>query len=328
MTLDELHSSIGNNGLDFERCALCAGSSELQASHIIPRFVFEWLRRTSATGRIRSSETPNRRVQDGMKPRMLCWNCEQLFSSWEKEFAENCFSPLNSGSVRHISYGPWMLKFATSISWRVLRTFASSGNLDEFPEHVKVNVNGALRRWSQFLLGHEPNPGPYEQHMLVSDVVVGTTFSNVPHNISRYLARAIEVYVTHDGGSAMSYAKLGRFVLFGFIGMKYPRRWKGTKLHIRHGKFGQHDVELPMEVGDFIFKRARLAAGGNLRISERQLQRIRESYVEDPTRAAQSETLRAMQADVSMFGKSAFKATQRGSGYSEKSGEWNAEEIH
>ncbi len=321
MTLHKLYSSIGNNGLDFERCALCAGSSDLQASHIIPRFVFEWLRRTSATGHIRSSESPNRRVQDGLKPRMLCRDCEQLFSSWEKEFAESCFAPLNSGSVRRISYGPWMLKFATSVSWRVLRLYTSSGYLDEFPDHIKANVNGALRQWSQFLLGHETNPGPPEQHMFVTDIVAGTSIANLPRNISRYLARAVDVDVAHDRESAMSYAKMGRFVLFGFIGMSYPRRWKGTKLHVRHGQLGQHDIELPSDVRDFMFGRARLAADGYSQISERQLQRIRESYMENLDRAAQSETLRAMQGDVSMFGKSAFEATQRNHGYVVKSEE-------
>ena len=67
--------------LVFKQCALCASTSELQASHIIPRFVFDWLRDTSATGHFRSSQIPDLRVQDGLKPRMLCKRCEQLFST-------------------------------------------------------------------------------------------------------------------------------------------------------------------------------------------------------------------------------------------------------
>lgn len=102
--------------MKFDRCALCAESSDLQQSHIIPKFVFKWLRETSATHHFRFSQKPNLRVQDGLKPRMLCQKCEQLFSSWENEFSKNCFVPLNSGNNRKISYGPWMLKFATSVS--------------------------------------------------------------------------------------------------------------------------------------------------------------------------------------------------------------------
>ena len=120
--------------LDFKTCALCAKSSNLQASHIIPGFVFDWLRETSATGHFRLSENPNLRVQDGLKPRMLCWDCEQLFASWEKTFAERCFVPINGASEPSITYGPWMLKFATSVSWRVLRSFEAAGCLSEIPE--------------------------------------------------------------------------------------------------------------------------------------------------------------------------------------------------
>ena len=294
----------------FEQCALCSGSSDLQASHIIPGFVFDWLRETAATGHFRFLQSPNRRVQDGLKPRMLCWNCEQLFSSWEAKFAEKCFVPINNGHVSNISYGPWMLKFATSVSWRVLRFFAANGDLSGFPNPILTKVDDALQKWELFLLGHQPDPGPHEQHMFLADVVESSSVSNMPPNISRYLARAIECNVAHTQDAVVSYAKMGKFVLFGFVGMKYPRRWKGTKLHVQQGRFGEHDIELPRNVGDFIFERARLAAARYSQISERQQTKIRRSYERDLDHAARSETLRAMHHDVLMFGMDAFRATQ------------------
>ena len=296
--------------LAFKQCALCARSADLQASHIIPGFVFDWLRETSATGHFRFSQSPNLRVQDGLKPRMLCSSCEQLFSSWEMKFAENCFVPINRGYVRNISYGPWMLKFATSVSWRVLRVLAASGDLSGFPDHILTKVDVTLQEWARFLLGHQPNPGSHEQHMLVVDVVKGTSTDNVPPNISRYLARTIDLDVAHTQDSAISYAKMGRFVLFGFVAMNYPHRWKGTRLHVQNGRFGQHDIELPSDVRDFILNHARLAAEKSSQISERQQTNIRRSYERDLDRAARSETLRAMHHDVLMFGADAFKATQ------------------
>ena len=298
--------------LVFKQCALCASISELQASHIIPRFVFDWLRDTSATGHFRSSQIPDLRVQDGLKPRMLCKSCEQLFSTWEKAFAEKCFVPLNSGNVRDVRYGLWMLKFATSVSWRVLRLFAANDGLAGFPDHIMTEIDDTLREWSLFLLGDRPHPGRHEQHMFVADVVEHASVANMPPNISRYLAREIDAYVAHIQDSPITYAKMGKFVLFGFIAMEHPRRWKGTKLHVRHGLFGQRDIELPSDLRDFIFARARLMAEKYSQISEKQHANIRESYEKDPDRAAQSETLRAMHHDVSMFGKSAFEATQTG----------------
>ena len=256
--------------LVFDQCALCAGSSDIQASHIIPGFVIDWFRETSATGHFRFSQSPNRRVQDGLKPRMLCWNCEQLFSSWEAKFAGQCFVPINDGRVSNVTYGPWMLKFVTSVSWRVLRMFAANGSLSGFPKHVESQINDALHEWAQFLLGHRPDPGPHEQHMFVVDVVEGTSITNAPPNISRYLARAIDLDVARNQDSAMSYAKMGKFVLFGFVAMKYPRRWKGTRLNVQQGRFGERDIELPSGVRDFIFERARLAAEKYSQVSERQ----------------------------------------------------------
>lgn len=288
--------------LAFDRCALCGGSSDLQASHIIPRFVFAWLRETSATGHFRFSQSPNRRVQDGWKPRMLCWKCEQRFSAWEREFAEKCFVPINSGRVRRISYGPWMLKFASSVSWRVLRVFAAIGGLYGFPGHILANVDDALQAWASFLLGSEVDLGSHEQHMFVVDVVESMSHDNAPANISRYLARAIEVYVAHNQDSAISYAKMGKFILFGFVGMQHPHRWKGTRLNVEYGLFGQDDIELPSNVGDFIFQRARLLATTSSQISERQQAKIRKSYERDLNRAARRDTLLAMDHDVLMFG--------------------------
>ena len=298
--------------LVFDQCALCAESSDLQASHIIPGFVFDWFRETSATGHFRFSQSPNRRVQDGLKPRMLCWECEQRFSFWEAKFAEKCFVPINNGRASNISYEPWMLKFATSVSWRVLRTFAASGGLSEFPDHILTKVDDALREWARFLLGHRPDPGPYEQHMFLVDVVEGrSSIANVPPNISRYLARAIECYVAHTQDTAVSYAKMGKFVLFGFVAMDYPRRWKGTRLKVQQGWFGERDIELPQNVWNFICERARVTAGQYSQISERQQTKIRQSYERNLDRAARSETLRAMRHDVLMSGSgAAFEATQ------------------
>ena len=298
------------NRLVFDRCALCDWSSDLQASHIIPSFVFDWLRSTSATGPFRFAQSPNLRVQDGLKPRMLCKDCEQLFASWEKTFSEECFVPLNDGAIRNLSYGPWMLKFATSVSWRVLRVFVAIDGLAGFPDHIKVEVNGALEEWSQFLLGTKPNPGPHEQHMFVVDIIDHSSIADLPPNINRYLSRTIDSDVAFARGDALSYAKMGRFILFGFVSMKYPRRWRETKLHIRHGQFGQQDIELPSDVGEFIFGRARLAAERYSQISDRQQARIRKSYEKNLDHAARSETLRAMHHDVSMFGRRAFDATQ------------------
>ena len=75
------------------------------------------------TGFIRFGTAPNLRSQDGQKGHYLCDSCEQLFNSWETDFANLVFHPLNEGGAHSFNYGPWMLKFAVSVSWRVLTYF-------------------------------------------------------------------------------------------------------------------------------------------------------------------------------------------------------------
>ena len=64
--------------LTLSACALCHDKSELELSHIIPKFVLRYLKETSA-GLLRSAENPNAVVQDGEKHYMLCGKCEDLF---------------------------------------------------------------------------------------------------------------------------------------------------------------------------------------------------------------------------------------------------------
>ncbi len=293
--------------IGFSTCALCENSTDLKESHIIPSFVFRWMIEASATGFIRFGEAPNLRVQDGWKPKMLCEECEGRFSLLETRFADNCLYPIGSGESSRIHYESWMLKFATSVSWRVLRSFKAIGGVDEFPENILEAVDDALSTWKNFLLDKEPHPGRHEQHLMLLDGIESATLQNLPKNINRYLIRAVDIYVAYTPDSAVTYAKMGKFLLFGFIEIPHPRRWKGTKINAKKGWFGVSDLELPENVFELIMDRARLSSKMTKQISEKQRMRITETYRGDLDRAACSESIQAMDFDVLLFGKSAFE---------------------
>ena len=85
-------------------CELCGKQADLLQSHVIPAFVFKWLKQA---GHIRYAETPNRRSQDGPKRDWLCRECEDLFNSFETPFAGQIFHPYNNdpttlGSLRRM----------------------------------------------------------------------------------------------------------------------------------------------------------------------------------------------------------------------------------
>jgi len=80
-------------------CRLCDVTNALQESHILPGFVYRWMKETSATGYLRFGQQPNLRVQDGLKLHLLCADCEQRLNEWETQFANQIFHPMTQGKV-------------------------------------------------------------------------------------------------------------------------------------------------------------------------------------------------------------------------------------
>jgi hypothetical protein len=290
-------------------CELCSKEAPLRDSHIIPRFVFEWLRNTSATGHIRFGENPNLRVQDGWKPKLLCDQCEQTFSAWETIFSERVFVPLHSGVTGPLRYESWMGKFAVSISWRVLTGYKYIGGLSDFPPEIIERSNAALQCWKEFLLGVRPHPGDFEQHLMPLDIVADSTIPGTPPNINRYFLRSVDIYVAHAKTSALVYSKMGRLALFGLIEMPSKNKWRGTKLHMGSGVLGGvRRYTIPKNVGEFLMNQAKRMASVKDKISDRQWQKIDEAYRSNVDQAVQSEGFLAMHADVALFGRAAFRA--------------------
>ena len=53
------------------KCALCGNEAELELSHTVPKMAVRTLKKT-AIGNIRSTENPNKTIQDSEKLYMLC----------------------------------------------------------------------------------------------------------------------------------------------------------------------------------------------------------------------------------------------------------------
>ena len=104
-------------------CQLCLKKKDLQDSHILPKFIYAWLKNTSATGYMRSLLAPNLRIQDGVKKKLLCLDCERLFATYEKQFAENIFFPYHNDPSVVVRYNEYFLKFSVSLTWRVFIYF-------------------------------------------------------------------------------------------------------------------------------------------------------------------------------------------------------------
>src|ERR1700690_3695395 len=131
-------------------CRLCQHSAELQESHVIPAFVFRWRKDTAPTPFMRTSEEPNRRVQDGLTRYWLCRDCEQRLAVWERQFAGSIFRPVTEHGACRVQYDDWLLKFCVSISWRILLLGHEKTSLVDLPEGHRAAAMSALDTWAGF----------------------------------------------------------------------------------------------------------------------------------------------------------------------------------
>jgi hypothetical protein len=285
-------------------CELCRKEAILLKSHVLPAFVFKWIKQA---GHIRFAETPNRRTQDGVKKDWLCRECEDLFNSFETPFANQIFHAYDLNRSIRVRYGEWMLKFCTSVAWRSLLHLKQEQQVTQFNARQVGLVDDALRTWSRYLRGEYKHTGSFELHLLPFDEIEhasgGQTFSP---NINRYLTRAIDINAGSSDSVCFTYSKLGPFAVFGFIQSDYPQQWKGTKVSDRSGWFEPGNYTLPKQLMDYLNDRASRTIKAMEKISAVQQAKIAESLRENPDRFIQSGLFRAMQRDIEMFGDDAF----------------------
>jgi hypothetical protein len=284
-------------------CELCGTKAPLLQSHVIPSFVFKWLKKS---GHIRFGETPNRRAQDGIKQDWLCRGCEDLFNSFETPFAGQIFHPYDTEAATRVRYGEWMLKFCASVAWRSLLHLKQGGHLTPLTQRQLLSVDDALRTWSRFLRGEYKHTGAHEIHLLPLGEISESRGLKFPPNINRYLARTVDLNLGASESVCFVFSKLGPFAVFGFIELPYPDQWKGTKILQKGGVFAPGKYRLPIQLIDYLTDRATRSKAVMEKLSVTQRQKVNQSIRADPERFLQSGIFKAMQRDVEMFGSDAF----------------------
>jgi hypothetical protein len=289
-------------------CRLCNTQGTLRSSHIIPKFVTRWLKESSATGYMRDNRVPNRRSQDGLKLPLLCHVCEERFSNWETKVAERIFHPFNRTQTKLLHYeGEWLLKFAVSVSWRSLAYYLDlAKDTSDYPKASLPLLDKAIQTWKEFIFDQRPHPGSFEQHLILFDSIAQGDIYDLPPNINRFLVRGLHLNLAlTDGDPAFIFTKMGRMGLFGFINVRHPRRWIGTKIHVKRGQL-RGEIGVSQEVFNYLIERANLERLKATKLSPKQKEIIALAYRNNPDRAVASETWQAMGHDVRLFGDEAF----------------------
>ena len=286
------------NNVSFTVCPLCRNSAELCDSHIIPQFVFDWLKRTSSTGFLRLLSSINRRVQDGHTDQMLCASCENLFSGWEKEFAETVFKPFHDTETEVVDYSAWMLKFAVSIVWRVLVVSRQLG-LNNYSTHQLSMVDSALETWREFLIADSTAPRLPNIRLLLLDPAVNTSLPNVPEDLNRYFMRAVETDVCKSLTGMFVYAKMCRITLIGFVNMPESHNVLGLPIQLGHGQIDRRSSQtITEDVFDYMMRRVQHMTKIESTISGKQRRNIDSSIDSNPESYLTSETHDALVKDI------------------------------
>jgi len=288
------------------KCALCQQERRLVDSHMVPGFVFRWLRESSPTGHMRGSQKPNKRIQDGPTKKLLCEECETLFSQWEKQFAERIFLPIHQNATSPLPYEDWALKFAVSMSWRAL-IWPEEGRLSHLSEMQRAAADKAAETWRQFLVEERENPGPYEQRVIPLDVLEGHDTPGLSPFMNRYLLRVVVADVVTGARTTFTYSKLCRVLILGFVDVSDRRKWVGGKLNVKRGAVGGAiGYEWPSGFFDYINESANAAGAALGSMSDRQTAKLTEVLMENIDSVAKSEVFRAMRKDVEFSGRRAF----------------------
>jgi hypothetical protein len=278
------------------QCALCLHDRELRQSHIIPAFAVRHLKETSATGYVRGAGTPNLRQQDLETVALLCAGCEQVFSSWEREFSQSAFPKVQSDNFREVQYDDWLLKFAVSLNWRVL-VCDKEDLLQEYPQFAR-HVEKTLEQWRRFLLGSAKQPGT-EHHLFVFGVPTKVP-DDAHKKLVHYMLRAIDASVMVSNKHIGVYAKLLRSFFYSPVVPVSASGWKNTRIHAGIGRLvSPQKIAMP-GFGEFL--NSRVAEAFSKPLSEVQLQKIAKAIINNPDRSLRSESYKAHKATRSLFG--------------------------
>lgn len=239
-------------------CQLCKKETVLELSHLIPKFIFRWIKETG-TGYMRTSDNFNKRIQDGFKEYFLCANCEDLFSSDENYFAKNIFLPVVKADIKVLEYDHRFYRCVVSIFWRVLKHKI----LAEEEDQIFYPVLCALEeKWRLGLLNPEWKPQDNRLHLLSGVDVVEVIEDDpveVPELMIQYMGRMVDAGIADSDTKCMLFLKMPRFLfiyeIFGFDQVDFIR----TCINPKGGHYDRNSAKITdTDVGGFFLERVKM----------------------------------------------------------------------
>jgi hypothetical protein len=260
---------------------------------LIPKFVIEWMKETGPPY-FRRVGTPNLRMQDGPKERLLCADCEQRISKDERLFAERAFRPFLTQPNQPVAYDAFLMRFLISMVWRRL---VSPSDTPPVHRHFDEQLLEAQEEWRCFLLGKSELTKYCRVHLFLTDILAQR--EQPVRSLNQYLARAIDGCVVTSNTACAVYVKFARFIIWAEITEFNPADWENTRVANGPGVLNVPQGIRDGNFGDFLLHRTKQASEAYWkRISKRQQAIIEKRFVEEASSLRGTDFWRALEADM------------------------------
>jgi hypothetical protein len=268
-----------------EICALCGEEKKLCKSHIIPKFVFDWIKKTSATGYLRQISNINKRIQDCTKEELLCIDCETKFSRYERYFADKIFYPYLIKDQKSFDYDETLQKFLISVSWRLLKKDLEG--FKKFQPEMAKYAEETEQYWKEILLNDNLDE-KYEHHMLLLDCIEENNVDN-PKDFNIYVLRGTDGTLVSDKTEVYLFIKFPSIL---FISSIYPKsvkkNWENTLIE-KSGTIGKKTPVInDPKFGSFLLDRVNLVTESKL--STQQNKKIEKTMLKDLNKVKNSKS--------------------------------------
>ncbi|WP_449388267.1 hypothetical protein [Chryseobacterium lineare] len=195
-------------------CALYDIETDLQDSHIFPKFIIKYTKKTGSKY-LRKLVNPNVRIQDGIKKHLLGKDAEQEFSKREKWFAENIFVPYLA-TKKSLPYNENLYYFVISFLWRalVLELKITKNINDKWYYNILIE---AEKEWKCFLVNNK-TPENFNQICIwFTDRVVSNTTGL--KGIDFYLTRVLDATIVDNESQTclLVYGKFNKFIFWAVL---------------------------------------------------------------------------------------------------------------
>jgi hypothetical protein len=288
-------------------CKLCKKQSKLKVSHFIPKFVGKWVKKTSVTGYIREGRSVHKRAQDIAKEHWLCGECEELFSGWERSFANKVFFPFVDKGKCVAEYESWMVKFCASVSWRTLGFITSKNDRSTKPKEYNEALDKAEKCLSAFLQGKTSELYQYEQHVFPLERIESTTEMGLPSNINRYFLRTMAMDIIGNSTDTYIYTKFPSFIILGFIRVKESELMKSSKIELGEGTIKPREYWWPDGFINYLVEKCETIAEAYDKIPEQHKKSFDEYIRNNTDKVSKSKLIEAFMYDYDQFGDDVFR---------------------